>query len=319
MGLMPSRALFCLVIGLAACESDRTPAEPELADPGVIPSLTMCVGDMSGGCGFNVSVSPNLQQDPYHGKFATSAEQIDSWGLPVMPFPASDPFDITFSQPVIGLNISGVSYGLANGLVVPSSATMIVYDVNGNILATVPPYYVTPWDQPSSYAQWSFGYPPNGQPVVARVHFDPAGEHLPVLMNFTASIPGPAQMSCTPASVVRGDLVRCEVTDGSNVQVTGWSFTTNETPAHVINGPSSSLIWAGVIAVGGTASVTLTDGGSTKTLTASVAVAARNWSQLTVNHTATEVFTPLLPNPPTAEGDLGDHLPLAGTNILSDG
>jgi hypothetical protein len=236
-----------------------------------------------------------------------------------MPFPASDPFDITFSEPVIGLNITGVSYGLANGLVVPSNATMTVYDINGNILATVPAYYVTPWNQPASNAQWSFGYPATGQPVVARVHFDPAGEHLPVLMNFTASIPGPAQMSCTPASVVRGGLVRCEVTDGSNVQVTGWSFTTNETPAHVIDFQTSSLIWEGVIAVGGTASVTLTDGGNAKTLTAPVDVTARNWSQLTVNHTAMEVFTPLLPNPPAAEGDLGDHLPLAGTSILSDG
>lgn len=308
------------VIVLIGCGADQSVNGPA---PGGEPPLFShigCSGTVSGQCGTTFTFTPTLSPDgSIHGGFTSTPDQLDANGLPVLPLPASAPFDIVFSQPVVGINIVGTSWNVQDGGRFPSSAVLTVYDSSGNILATVQPYYLIPYDEPYSYAQWAYGLPASGPAVVGSVHFDPVGEHLPISMVFQTNLPDPASLVCSPNPVVRGSSMLCEVEDGTDVQVTGWSFTPDSDSSHVITRPTDSLSWGGPMVVPGTVSVSLTDGGTPKTLSKVIAITPRDWSSLTVPHEVIENTTDPLPNPPDSAGNLGNHGGTAGAGILPGG
>jgi hypothetical protein len=314
--------LLVAALVLSGCSSrTEDPAGPPNEPGGNTPHLT-CSGGLFPGsseqCGVSILVSPDLQNDPsIHGRYLTPVEQLDPWGSPVLPLPASSAFDVTFSEPIVAINIVGFSWALTTGQEVPSTATMTVYDANGGLLATVEPYYY----EPGAAAQWIYGYPATGPAVISRVHFDPGGEHLPITIAFDAVQHQPAQLACTPNPVVRGNDLHCEVTEGTNVQATLWHFSSTGSPAHTVAGPSSGLVWEGPVALGGTVSVDVTDGGVSRTLSSNFGLTPRDWSQMTVNFLVIEDTTlaTRLPDPPANEHQLGDHLGNAGGAVRSDG
>jgi hypothetical protein len=84
-------------------------------------------------------------------------------------------------------------------------------------------------------------------------------------------------LECAPAEVVRGATVTCEASISSaaaTLETTAWTFTGG---GEVVNGPTGSTSWRGVMVVPGTVAVEGLVNGHASTAHADVAVVARTW------------------------------------------
>ncbi len=113
------------------------------------------------------------------------------------------------------------------------------------------------------------------------------------------------EITCVPASVMRGNPVDCTATSGAeaNIVVKEWSFSgTNGLTAGEMSGVNP---WSGPLVTGGTVTVKADVDGMETTATTSVSVTARNWAGVTPSFTVAESSPGPLPGNPTVIGDFG--------------
>ena len=150
-----------------------------------------------------------------------------------------------------------------------------------------------------AYPNWTIGFEDGGDSdfndIIISVEAIPTGPPVVGL-----------QVACTPAGVVRGDVVTCTAFEpsGSSLEVLGWSFL-GEGGLRAEEATDANP-WTGPLVVDGTVLVTAAVDGLEEMAETTVTVAARDWSGISSPFRLTEDSPGGLPEMPSRVGDLGN-------------
>jgi len=176
-----------------------------------------------------------------------------------------------------------------------------------------------------SFTVWGDLYPGNltiesatvEGPGIREVILVPAPADYVAYSDLTFWVPGDIELTCSPSTVERGQAIACTASKPSGAdsfRVNSWKFESAQLSDSIVS-TSTDTVWGGTVAAGGTVTVRGKVNLTPRTGTATFSVSARDWSEMTVDHTVVDSTPTELPEYPERVGHLGGHSPEAETDL----